>query len=98
MYLVKHLSPDIGDLFFGGKRLGALLRYRFVRRLALEGDSYLRLVEQARFETAAQRLRDDRAKLIDIAYDLGYTDAANFTRAFRRWTGMGPRAFRRTQT
>jgi AraC-like DNA-binding protein len=33
--------------------------------------------------------------VLDIALDLGYSDHAHFTRAFRRWTGMPPREFRR---
>jgi AraC-like DNA-binding protein len=33
--------------------------------------------------------------VIEVADRLGYRDAANFTRAFRRWTGASPREFRR---
>jgi AraC-like DNA-binding protein len=31
----------------------------------------------------------------EIADELGYSDVANFTRAFRRWTGDTPAAYRR---
>lgn len=65
------------------------------RRLDKDGRSYARLVDQVRFETAMRLLRDDRVKLIDIAFELGYSDPANFTRAFRRWTGVSPSAYRR---
>jgi AraC-like DNA-binding protein len=41
-------------------------------------------------------LRDPARSIDEIAARLGYSDAANFTRAFRRWTGMTPRAFRRS--
>ncbi|WP_416361024.1 MULTISPECIES: helix-turn-helix domain-containing protein [unclassified Microcystis] len=34
-------------------------------------------------------------KLIDIARELGYSDPAHFTRAFKCWTGLSPRDFRR---
>jgi len=68
------------------------------RRLARADESYHRLVDSVRFETGITLLRDENVRLIDIAGELGYTDQANFTRAFRRWTGMGPRAYRHAQT
>jgi AraC-like DNA-binding protein len=68
----------------------------FQRALALRGLSFFDLVEQVRFQMAVEMMRDPRARLIDIGLELGYSDAANFTRAFRRWTGQAPRLFRRS--
>lgn len=68
------------------------------RRLAGEGLSYSRLVDQVRFNLAADLLKDPSTHLIEIAFELGYTDAANFTRAFRRWTGTTPSQFRALST
>jgi AraC-like DNA-binding protein len=65
------------------------------RRLAEEGTSYERLVEQVRFAAALDLLRGGQLRLIDIAYELSYTDPANVTRAFRRWACMPPREYRR---
>jgi AraC-like DNA-binding protein len=65
------------------------------RRLAKAGESYHHSIESVRLDTSIRLLRDSDTRLIDIAAELGYADQANFTRAFRRWTGMGPRAFRR---
>jgi len=70
----------------------------FQRGLARRGLSFSDLVEQVRFQIADELMRDTRVRLIDIALDLGYADAANFTRAFRRWTGQTPRQYRHTLT
>jgi AraC-like DNA-binding protein len=65
------------------------------RRLAAVGTSYADVLAKTRFETAVSRLADRSARLCDIAVEVGYADPAHFTRAFRRWTGSPPRAFRR---
>lgn len=65
------------------------------RRLTEHSLCYSRVVEQVRFGMAVQLLQDPAIKLIEIAFELGYTDAANFTHAFKRWTGVSPREFRR---
>lgn len=67
----------------------------FQRRLEDYNLNYSQLVDQVRFEQAVNRLQDPSRPLIEIAFDLGYSDAANFTRAFKRWTGVSPREFRR---
>jgi AraC-like DNA-binding protein len=64
------------------------------RRLAQAGASHHMLVAQARFATAAAVLERTDAKILELALDLGYSDHANFTRAFRRWAGCAPRDYR----
>lgn len=64
------------------------------RRLAVAGLSHEGLVAQTRFATAAAVLEQTDAKILDLALDLGYSDHANFTRAFRRWAGCSPHEYR----
>lgn len=66
----------------------------FQRQLNEAGSTYSYLVEEVRFERSVQLLMDSTNKLTDIASEVGYKDAANFTRAFRRWTGISPSNFR----
>jgi AraC-like DNA-binding protein len=40
-------------------------------------------------------LEDPRRSITEIGLDLGYTDAANFARAYRRTNGQSPSAARR---
>lgn len=67
----------------------------FQRYLSEVGLTYSYLVEQARLDRSRRLLSDSSIKIATIATNLGYTDAANFTRAFKRWTGLSPRQFRR---
>ena len=73
------------------------LRVRTLQRhLAVRGVMYRGLVDQARFEAARNLLGRSEASITEIGYDLGYQDAAHFTRAFKRWAGVSPSVFRRT--
>lgn len=67
------------------------------RRLVDEGTSYRELLESVRHTLAVQHLRSDRFTMEDIAYRLGYSDLANFRRAFKRWEEVPPSAFREKQ-
>jgi len=64
------------------------------RKLAACGTSYSELLDEMRQSRAVRLLRADRLSVDEIADRLGYSDAANFARAFRRWTGTTPGAFR----
>lgn len=61
------------------------------RKLAAERTTYSGLVDAERRERAILLLRGEALSLDEIAARLGYSDAANFSRAFRRWTGTSPR-------
>jgi AraC-like DNA-binding protein len=67
------------------------------RRLSKRGQSFTGLVEEFRREEAARLLIDKRRSVGEVAGLLGYTEQTSFTRAFRRWTGMAPGAWRKAQ-
>ena len=64
------------------------------RKLEADGTSYSELLDEQRRGKAMLLLRRDDLAVEEVADRLGYSDAANFTRAFRRWTGTTPKAFR----
>jgi len=64
------------------------------RRLGAGAATFEEIVDRVRFEKALELLDDPSLKLSYVAARLGYSDAANFTRAFRRWTGATPGTYR----
>ena len=64
------------------------------RKLAERGLRYEGLLDDTRRELAQAHLRDPRLSLNETAFLLGFSDASSFTRAFRRWTGLTPSAWR----
>jgi AraC-like DNA-binding protein len=76
------------------KRLGTTVR-TLHRRLQEEGTSYSTLVDRTRYDLARRLLRHGTESIDDIAYVVGFSDISAFSRAFRRWSGETPRAFRR---
>ena len=64
------------------------------RRLEGEGASWGHLKDEVRRDLALQHLRDGRLSVGEIAARLGFNDASTFYRAFRKWTGSAPGAWR----
>jgi len=57
------------------------------RRLQAEGTSYQQLLDTVRRQLALDYLQRTGMSVEDIASSLGFSDAANFRHAFKRWTG-----------
>jgi len=80
-------ADDIADLL-------AMHRRTLSRRLHGSGMGYRAITNQIRFEIARQLLQETEVPLGQIAAALGYSEASAFTRAFRRWSGQTPTAWR----
>ena len=84
-----HLSLDITAEILG------ITPRTLQRYLKKSGLTYQEIIEQLRYETALPLLQDKQQNILEIALELGYSDAAHFTRAFRRWAGISPSEYRR---
>jgi AraC-like DNA-binding protein len=67
------------------------------RRLADRGVSFSELAERGRQEEALALLRSSALSIDAIARRLDYATSSTFVRAFRRWTGVTPAAYRRAR-
>jgi AraC-like DNA-binding protein len=65
------------------------------RRLEEEGTSFKNVVEVVRRDLACRYARNPAIPLAEVAYRVGFSDAPTFTRAFKRWTGKTPGAYRK---
>jgi AraC-like DNA-binding protein len=65
------------------------------RHLASSGTSFRERLSASRVGLARHWLASSDLPVAEIAADLGYSDASNFSRAFSRATGQSPQAFRR---
>jgi AraC-like DNA-binding protein len=65
------------------------------RRLAENGHGLAEIRDQIRFQLAAEALQSRRLSIEDIGEQLGFSDRHSFSRAFKRWSGLTPRAYRK---
>jgi AraC-like DNA-binding protein len=68
------------------------------RRLAAEGTSFRSLVDEVRETLAVELLTTAGLTVEGVAARLGYSEAAAFAHAFKRWKGVSPRAYARAAT
>jgi AraC-like DNA-binding protein len=65
------------------------------RRLNEKGSSFKELLNRTRKDLAIHYLQESDKPIIEIGFLLGYVDASNFARAFRRWEGISPLQYRK---
>ncbi|MDN3720200.1 helix-turn-helix domain-containing protein [Roseibium salinum] len=68
------------------------------RRLNRFGINFWALVEQSRFRIAGALLRETDLQVREIAASLGYGTPSTFGRAFTKWAGRSPNAYRKAHT
>ena len=64
------------------------------RRLKEEGTSHRQLLDTLRAELAERYLGEKGVSVTEVAFLLGFSEASAFHRAFKRWKGLTPAAFR----
>lgn len=75
-------------------RAMAMSRRTLQRKLGEAGLTYKQLLEQTRHELALRYLDDPTKSVTDITFLLGFSEQSAFSRAFKRWTGVAPSAYR----
>ncbi len=63
------------------------------RRLREEGTSYQQLKDDLRRDTAIFNLNRGSMTIEEVATTVGFSEPTSFFRAFKRWTGVTPRAY-----
>jgi AraC-like DNA-binding protein len=90
----------VGDRFRTLDEVAAALHFSrrtLARHLDAQGLSFSALVESERRDRALALLSSPDISLDDVTEHLGYSTVACFIRAFHRWTGATPGAYRRAR-
>ena len=82
--------PDATEV---AKALGLSVR-SLARKLTESGHSFQSVLNETRKDMALQYLQQTSMSVPEIAAQVGFSDAANFRKAFKKWTGAAPATFR----
>jgi len=92
--LKRSLAAGSASLSATAKELGLSDR-GLQRQLALRGTSFREAVRSIRRELAKSLLNRPEISTSEAADAIGFAELSSFSRAFKQWTGMSPKAFRR---
>lgn len=75
----------------------AMSRRTLTRKLEAEGTTFTQLLDELRRNLALRYAANTDLLLTEVALLLGFSNAAAFNRAFKRWTGLAPLEYRRAK-
>lgn len=93
-FLVERLAFGTPSLEQAAKELGVAVR-TLQRQLDSRHTSYSQLLDQLRQQQAQAYIENPEMSLLDVAMMLGFAEQSSFARAFKRWFGKAPGAYRR---
>lgn len=91
--LQRHLGNELPSLEALAAQLGSTPQ-TLRRRLRAEGRGFQALKDELRRDAAVELLARPELTLIEVGHRLGFSEASTFHRAFKRWTGVAPGAYR----
>lgn len=94
----RHLEPLLPSGAIRMEKVARAMRrsrQTLYRRLKAEGITFEQLLDDLRRRLAIRLVREPGLSVKEIAYRLGFSEPAAFSRAFKRWTGRAPRAVAR---
>ena len=89
-------DPDISEKEFA--QMCACSVSTLQARLKTSGTTNSSELKKLRAETAKRLLRSDSIPISAIGEAVGYPDPTAFSRAFRNWTGLSPREYRKLRS
>jgi AraC-like DNA-binding protein len=69
-----------------------------IRKLEADGTTFQAIKDALRRDIAISHLQTKQYSVEAIAHEVGFSSAANFHKAFQRWTGNTPSSYRRGQS
>ena len=93
----QHLEPLLASGPIRIEEVARALGYSrqtLYRRLKAEGATFEEVLDGLRRRLALGLIREEGLPVKEAAWRLGFSDAAAFSRAFKRWTGASPRDLR----
>lgn len=91
-----HEDPARPWTLVGLAKVAAMSRSSFADKFKrVVGETPLEYLTRWRMRVAAQRLDNTTESVIEIAHGVGYTSESAFSTAFKKYSGEGPRNFRK---
>lgn len=92
-YIEDHIGKPLPDASQAASHF-AMSISTFRRRLALEDTNYPELLNVIKRSAAENLLVNSENSLEQISFHLDFANSSSFTRAFKRWNGVTPKAYR----